>query len=187
MANGLITFEQVLEETKKAVAETLNIDISKITPDSSLIRDLGAESLDFLDVNYRLEQAFGIKMARRFILEHVEELFGEGVAIDDTGKLTDKAIELLKIRLGEKAKDLKSGIYIDEVTSLITVESLARGVMDILQSLPEKCTYCSAGNWKFTENLQLACSACNEPAEYKNGDDLIVQYIENVQAEKNIF
>ncbi|MFQ3574788.1 MAG: phosphopantetheine-binding protein [Thermodesulfovibrionales bacterium] len=187
MANNLITFEQVLEETKKAISETLNIDISKITPESSLIKDLGAESLDFLDINYRLEQAFGIKMARRFILEHVEELYGEGVAIDDTGKLTDKAIEILKIRLGEKANDLKPGIYIDEVTSLITVESLARGVMDILQSLPEKCTSCGAENWKFTENLQLACASCNEPAEYKNGDDLVVEYIEQVNAERKIF
>lgn len=187
MTNNLITYEQIFEETKKAIAETLNIDASKITPESSLIKDLGAESLDFLDINYRLEQTFGIKMARRFILEHVEELFGEGVAIDDTGKLTDKAIELLKIRLGEKAKDLKSGIYIDEVTSLITVESLARGVMDILQSLPDKCTSCGSENWKFGENLQLVCSSCNEPAEYKNGDDLIVEYIEKIQSEKKIF
>ncbi|MCX8027153.1 MAG: phosphopantetheine-binding protein [Thermodesulfovibrionales bacterium] len=187
MSNNFITYEQVLEETKKAIAETLNIDISRITPDSSLIKDLGAESLDFLDINYRLEQTFGIKMARRFILEHVEELYGEGVAIDDTGKLTDKAIELLKIRLGEKAKDLKSGIYIDEVTSLITVESLAKGVMDILQTLPEKCTACGGKDWKFAEHLQLVCSSCGEPAEYTNGDDLIVNYIENIQKERRIF
>lgn len=187
MSNNFITYEQVLEETKKAIAETLNIDISRITHDSSLIKDLGAESLDFLDINYRLEQTFGIKMARRFILEHVEELYGEGVAIDDTGKLTDKAIELLKIRLGEKAKDLKSGIYIDEVTSLITVESLAKGVMDIIQTLPEKCTACGGKDWKFAEHLQLACSSCGEPAEYTNGDDLIVNYIENIQKERKIF
>lgn len=186
MRNSLITYEQVLEETKKAVAETLNIDVNNIRPDSSLVKDLGAESLDFLDINYRLEQRFGIKMARRFILEHVEELFGEGVATDDTGKLTDKAIALLKMRLGDKAKDLKPGIYIDEVTSLITVESLAQGVMDILQSLPERCN-CGASDWKILEELQVTCSACGEPAEYANGDDLIVKYIEKMQAEHKIF
>ncbi|MCX8070558.1 MAG: phosphopantetheine-binding protein [Thermodesulfovibrionales bacterium] len=187
MANDLITYEQVLEETKKAVAETLNIDLQKVTPESSLIKDLGAESLDFLDINYRLEQKFGIKMARQFILEHVEELYGEGSAIDDTGKLTEKAIELLKIRLGDKAKDLKHGIYIDEVTSLITVSSLAQGVMEILKSLPEKCQSCGASSWKIGEELQVQCSSCGEPAEYANGDDLIRQYLEKVQAEKKIF
>ncbi|HIJ60675.1 MAG TPA: hypothetical protein HPP56_08705, partial [Nitrospirae bacterium] len=145
------------------------------------------ESLDFLDINYRLEQKFGIKMARQFILEHVEEMFGEGSAIDDTGKLTDKAIELLKIRLGEKAEGLKPGIYIDEVTSLITVTSLAHGVMEILQSLPDKCQSCSSDKWKIAEELQIICSSCNEPAEYSNGDDLIRQYLEKVQEEKKIF
>lgn len=186
MKNSLISYEQVFEETKKAIAETLNIDASKISPESSLIRDLGAESLDFLDINYRLEQRFGIKMARRFILEHVEEMLGEGVAIDDTGKLTEKAIELLKLRLGNKAKDLKPGIYIDEVTSLITVDSIAQGVMDILQSLPDRCA-CGASEWRLGEEMQVTCAACGEPAEYVNGDDLIVQFIERVQAEKRIF
>lgn len=187
MANNLITYEQVLAETQKAVAETLNLDLQKVTAESSLIKDLGAESLDFLDINYRLEQKFGIKMARQFILEHVEELYGEGSAIDDTGKLTDKAIELLKVRLGDKAKDLKSGIFIDEVTSLITVSSLAQGVMEILKSLPEKCTSCGASSWKVADELQIQCSACGELAEYQNGDDLIIQYLEGVQREKNIF
>ncbi len=186
MTGNLITYDTVLEETRKAIAETLNIDLDRIKPDSSLIKDLGAESLDFLDINYRLEQRFGIKMARRFILEHVEEMIGEGTAVDDTGKLTDKAIALLKIRLGEKARDLKPGIYIDEVTSLITVESLAQGVMDILASIPERCS-CGSSEWKIGEELQAVCSSCGEPAEYANGDDLIVQYIEKIQAEKRIF
>jgi len=74
----------------------LRVDESTIKPESSLINDLGAESLDFLDINYRLEQAFGMKMARHFVLEHIEEMFGEGTAIDEDGRLTDKAIELLK-------------------------------------------------------------------------------------------
>jgi acyl carrier protein len=186
MGNNLITYEQVLEETRRAIAETLNIDVAKIKPESSLIKDLGAESLDFLDINYRLEQRFGIKMARRFILEHVEEMLGEGVAIDDTGKLTNNAIELLKIRLGEKAKDLKPGIYIDEVTSLITVEFLAQGVMDILQRLPEHCT-CSTSQWRIGEQMQIVCGACGAPAEYPTGDDLIVEFIQKVQAERKIF
>ena len=77
MKQDLITEEKVLDELKKAVEETLSVDEASIKPGSSLINDLGAESLDFLDINYRLEQTFGIKMARHFILEHIEEMFGE--------------------------------------------------------------------------------------------------------------
>jgi acyl carrier protein len=89
MAQKLVTEEKVIEVVKQAVVETLNSDESIIKPDSSLIKDLGAESLDFLDINYRIEQAFGIKMARHFILEHIEEMFGEGVAVDDDNLIMD--------------------------------------------------------------------------------------------------
>jgi len=83
MKQNLITEETVFAELKKAIVETLRVEENAIKPESSLIKDLGAESLDFLDINYRLEQTFGIKMARHFILEHIEEMFGEGSAIDE--------------------------------------------------------------------------------------------------------
>ena len=83
MSQNLVTEEKVYEELKKAIVETLRVEEGSVTPESSLINDLGAESLDFLDINYRLEQSFGIKMARHFVLEHIEELFGEGSAIDE--------------------------------------------------------------------------------------------------------
>src|ERR1700690_2947571 len=98
MAQNIVTEEKVIGEVKKAVAETLSSDADAIQPDSSLIKDLGAESLDFLDINYRLEQTFGIKMARRSVLDHMEELFGEESAIDSDGKLTDKAAAVLALR-----------------------------------------------------------------------------------------
>ena len=92
------------------------------------MKDLGAESLDFLDINYRLEQAFGIKTARHFVLEHIEEMFGEGSAIDENSQLTDKAIALLKIRLGDNlSAELHAGMDMDEVPPLVTVEGMARG------------------------------------------------------------
>src|SRR4030066_2513091 len=133
MGQTIITEQKVFDELKKAVLETLRADEDSIRPGSSLIKDLGAESLDFLDINYRLEQAFGIKMARHFVLEHIEEMFGEGSAIDENGKLTGKAIELLKIRLGDNVPDLTPGMDMDEIPTLITAQSIAKGVMDSIR------------------------------------------------------
>ena len=82
---NLISEDRVIAEIMKIAAETLRAPEGKVTPDSSFVRDLGAESLDFLDIDYRMEQAFGIKMARHFFLEHVEEMYGEGAAIDEDG------------------------------------------------------------------------------------------------------
>src|SRR2546428_300733 len=101
MTQELVTEERVFRELKRSIAESLRIDLESIQPDSSLVGNLGAESLDFLDINYRLEQAFGIRMARHFVLEHVEEIFGEGSAIDQNGRLTQRGAELLKLRLGD--------------------------------------------------------------------------------------
>jgi acyl carrier protein len=182
-----VTEEKVLEEVKKAIVETLGIDPADVEPESSLIRDLGAESLDFLDINYRLEQAFGIKMARRTMLEHIEELFGEDSAIDEEGRITDKAIQLLQLRFADAGMELTPGMDMDEVPAVITVRSIAHGVMDVLASLPATCPSCGQGAWVNTEGSRVQCASCGAAAPYANGDDLVRAWLTRVQAEKKIF
>jgi len=187
MSQNIITEEKVMEELKKAIVETLRVDEAQIKPETSLINDLGAESLDFLDINYRLEQAFGMKMARHFVLEHIEEIHGEGSAIDENGQLTDKAVETLKIRFGDNVPDLKPGMDMDEVPAMVTVESIAKGVMDILDSLPETCSKCNKSEWQIDNGSHLKCGSCGEPASYANGDDLMKDWLAKVQEENKIF
>ena len=188
MKQALITEHTVLEEVKKGVAETLNIDRGSINPEHSLMKDLGAESLDFLDITYRLEQTFGIKMARHFVLEHMETMFGEGSAIDENGQLTDKAVELLKIRAGgDLPEEIRAGMDMDEVPTLVTVQTMARGVMDILDTLPESCTACRSTAWKAEDGVRISCGSCGAHATFDNGDDLTKAWLTKVQEEKNLF
>ena len=58
----------ILEKVKESVVEALGVDEEEVKPDSVLFDDLGAESLDLLDIVFRLEKSFGIKIPR-------EELF----------------------------------------------------------------------------------------------------------------
>jgi acyl carrier protein len=187
MKKNYITEQKVFDELKKAIVETLRVDESAIKPESSLINDLGAESLDFLDINYRLEQAFGIKMARHFVLEHIEEMFGEGSAIDENGQLTEKAIELLKVRFGDNMPDLSPGMDMDEIPALLTVQSMAGGVMDVLESISEKCSHCGNAAWKSEDGVRIICGSCGERASFTNGDELIKAWLTKVQEEKKIF
>lgn len=184
----LITPERVLEEVRRSAMETLRVKEEQVRPGCSFVRDLGLESLDFLDINYRLEQTFGIKMARHFFLEHVEEMFGEGTAIDPRGKLTEKALALLKMRYAEEnLPPLDDGLDMDEVPSLITVQSYVDVVLSILDSLPENCTVCGAADWKTEDGTRIVCNACGTQAVYKNGDDLIKEWLAKVQQETNLF
>ncbi len=187
MKNELITDERILKELKKAIAETLRVDENVIRPQSSLVKDLDAESLDFLDINYRLEQAFGVKMARHFVLEHVEEMFGEGSAVDEDGLLTEKAVRLLKIRFGDRIEGLEAGMDMDDVPALITAGSMVDGIRDILDALPEKCTSCDAVARVSEDGVKVRCGTCGEPAVYPNGDDLIKEWLRKTQEEQKIF
>jgi acyl carrier protein len=187
MSQGIVTEQRVIDELKNAIVETLGADEDDIKPESFLVSDLNAESLDFLDINYRLEQTFGFKMARHFVLEHIEEVFGEGTAIDDDGQLTEKAVEVLKLRFSDELPDLKPGMDMDEVPSLITVQSIANAVVDILDSLPENCPKCNASSWKSDDGTHILCGSCNEDAPFKNGDELTLEWLTRIQEEKKIF
>src|SRR5207247_5406309 len=110
MANPFVTPERVDDEVKKALGKALRKDPSAIGMDQSVVGDLGGSSLDFLDVTFKLEQAFGIRLAHQVLLDHVEETFGEGCAIDASGRLTAGAVEVLRLRLGDHPA-LATGMY----------------------------------------------------------------------------
>src|SRR6266481_7115363 len=81
------------------VADVLAIDPGKITPSASLIDDLGAESLDFLDLVFRLETDFKVKIPRDGIRVMAQEGLADG--FDQAGVLTPAALERLKILVPE--------------------------------------------------------------------------------------
>jgi acyl carrier protein len=184
---NIIKEETVLAELKSAIAGALGVDESLILPGSVLSRDLGAESLDFLDINYHLEQSFGFKMARYSMLVHAEELFGEGSVIDGHGRLTKEAIVLLEKRFGRDAPQLRVGMDLEEVLALVTVQSVVNAVMEILDTLPEKCTHCDQSAWHSIDGKRVVCSSCGEEATYVSGDDFVRSWLTTMQQEDQIF
>lgn len=56
------TEKKIYEEIKSIISEALEVDLERIKPDSLIINDLGAESIDILDISFRTEKAFNIKI-----------------------------------------------------------------------------------------------------------------------------
>ncbi|MEX0886147.1 MAG: acyl carrier protein [Phycisphaeraceae bacterium] len=91
-----MTQDEVFSKVQDVLEDALGVDEDEVTARATLVEDLGAESIDFLDIAFRLEKAFGIKIEQ-------SELFPESVLNDPTyvqdGKVTDEGIEELRKRL----------------------------------------------------------------------------------------
>ena len=181
MPNSLIPDEQIYREVRKAIGETLRAPEESIQPNRSLIGELDAESLDFIDINYRLEQRFHISMPRKYLLEHVEELFGEGTAINENGEITDTAVSILRARLGAAGQHLTAGMSVDDVPTLVTPQTLVEILREILNSCPEKCGSCG-GSWKLVDGCVLTCASCGKPGTFASGDDLMKKWLKEFKA-----
>ena len=66
------TKDEVFEKVKEALVDALGVDDDEVTPEATMVGDLGAESIDFLDIVFRLEKAFEIEIPR-------SELFPEDI------------------------------------------------------------------------------------------------------------
>ena len=75
---------------REVIADALACDEEKVKPDASLIEDLGAESIDFLDIVFRLERTFKVKIPRGKLIEDArgslsESEFEKGGVVSDAG------------------------------------------------------------------------------------------------------
>ncbi|KPK77091.1 MAG: acyl carrier protein [Phycisphaerae bacterium SM23_30] len=89
-----ISQEEICTKVRETLVDALGVDDDEITDDATLMGDLGAESIDFLDIVFRLEKAFGIKIPR-------EELFPPENLLNDpqyvtNGRLNESGLEKLK-------------------------------------------------------------------------------------------
>ena len=89
-----------LPEVADIMADALACELEKVKLDSSLIDDLGAESIDFLDIVFRLERAFKVKIPRGKIVEEARGDLSEA-EFEKGGVVSDAGLERLKIFLSE--------------------------------------------------------------------------------------
>jgi len=89
--------DEIFQEVQEVMVDALGVDDDEVTPEVTLMGDLGAESIDFLDIVFRLEKAFGIKIPR-------EELFPAESLMNNpefvkNGKLTETGLTELRDKI----------------------------------------------------------------------------------------
>ncbi|MFM7845945.1 MAG: acyl carrier protein [Planctomycetota bacterium] len=118
--------EEVLAKVQNALVEALAVDEEEVTPTATLVGDLGAESIDFLDIVFKLEKAFGIKIS-------TGELFPEDVLTNPSyvqdGKVTSVGLEELKKRMPfADLSKFSANPQVQDFGNLLTVSDLCRFV-----------------------------------------------------------
>ena len=87
---------EIFAKVKEALIDALGVDDDEVTEDATMVGDLGAESIDFLDIVFKLEKSFDISIPR-------EELFPDDILTNADyvadGKLTDEGVAQLKERM----------------------------------------------------------------------------------------
>jgi acyl carrier protein len=118
--------DEIFEKVKTALVDALGVDEDDVTPAATMVGDLGAESIDFLDIVFRLEKAFGIKIPRG-------ELFPEEVLSSAdfvvNGKVNASGIEALKARMPfVDLSKFEANPMVQNFANTLTVEDMVRYV-----------------------------------------------------------
>jgi acyl carrier protein len=117
--------KELYDHVLACVADVLAVDKASIPPNASLIDDLGAESLDFLDLVFRLETDFHVKIPRDGIRLMAQDGLADG--FERAGVLTPEALERLRLLMPEVAQDrLVPGLRSAQLPNLFTVETFVR-------------------------------------------------------------
>ena len=113
----------------KTIADALGCELDEVKRDASLIDDLGAESIDFLDLVFRLERAFKVKIPRGKIVEDARGDLPEA-EFEQKGVVTDAGIARLRTFLAEVPPDrIAAPLKTADIPRLFTAETFAKLVI----------------------------------------------------------
>ncbi len=120
------TKDEIFEKIKVALIDALGVEDDEVTSDATLVGDLGAESIDFLDIVFRLEKGFEIKFPRG-------ELFHEDILTDSAyvhdGKVTEVGLSELRKRMPFANLDnFEKNPVVQDFGNLLTVADMCRFV-----------------------------------------------------------
>jgi len=132
MAEIAVTQDEIMAvfpKVAETMADALGCDVEDIKPDVSLIEGLDAESIDFLDMVFRLERAFKIKIPRGKIVENARGTLPEA-EFEQSGIVTDKGLAQLREYLSEvPAARFKTPMKVADIPRLFTPTTFCKLVV----------------------------------------------------------
>jgi acyl carrier protein len=132
MATTEVTKEEIMAvypKVAETMADALGCDVDDVKPTASLIDDLDAESIDFLDMIFRLERVFKVKIPRGKIVENARGDLPES-EFEQRGVVTEKGLVQLRAYLSEVPADrFRTPMKVADIPRLFTPETFCKLVV----------------------------------------------------------
>ncbi len=128
-----VSRDEIIEKVQEVMIDALGVDDDEVTIEATLMGDLGAESIDFLDIVFRLEKVFGIKIPREELFP-AEELMNNADFIQN-GKLTEKGLTELRNKMPHTdLSEFEKDPDINKMGDLFTVNAIVNFVENKLNA-----------------------------------------------------
>ena len=122
-----MTEEEVFDKVKDALVEALGVDDDEVTAEAKISADLGAESIDYLDITFRLEKAFDIKIPRGELMP--DNLLNNPDYVQD-GKLTETGLAQFRRQMHHAdLTEFEQDPSVDKIMDLFKVQTIVNYVM----------------------------------------------------------
>jgi acyl carrier protein len=120
-------FREIHARVARILADALGVDEGEVIPSATLQGDLGAESIDLLDIVFRLERTFGIKIPRGELFP--DSIFEGQADLLQDGRVTDRGLDELRSRMPyADLADFEGDRRLSAVADLYTVDLLVQYV-----------------------------------------------------------
>lgn len=172
---------EIRDKVLQAIAQALDLGLEEIDPDASLEEELGAESLDFLDLAFILERELKVRLPRRNVLERAEEQLGHSSLIQ-AGKVTDLGLRILRQTMPEVDQSrLQPGLRAAEIGSLLTARTFFRLAHQLIVAreaqAAEGCQQCGGALEPAPRTPELVCQQCGQATPLAPGDEVLTSQI----------
>jgi acyl carrier protein len=123
--NTKTNHEAIELAVREVIAESLAIEVEKVDPHISLMEELGVESLDFLDIVFKLERLYDIQITRGELENAARGTMSEE-EFAPNGMISELGLSRLRELMPEVAERIKTGLRPVQILTLFTVQTLVR-------------------------------------------------------------
>jgi acyl carrier protein len=172
----VMTDSEVFDKFAQIVAKSLRIDAAQVTLETHLT-DLGAESLDLIEITMETESQFHIFLPDKSILETAVEVFGPDI-LEKDGYLTEAGKQLLLRRMPETdAQAFHGEVAVKDLQGyFLKVGTWVRMVQGLAQYTPDACEACG-GPMAASMGFRMKCAKCGHEITLRSGEELNREWV----------